>query len=31
LYWLPGTDSKSRAKDREFPSFLLSVWFRYPQ
>jgi hypothetical protein len=31
LSLFPGTDSKSRVKDRECPSFLPSVWFRYPQ
>jgi hypothetical protein len=31
IYWLPGTDSKSRRKHREFTGFLIWVAFRYPQ
>jgi hypothetical protein len=29
--WLPGTDSKSRKKHREFTGFLISADYRYPQ
>ena len=31
IYWLPGTDSKSRRNHRQIVGFLIWVAFRYPQ